>query len=305
MTGRLIRTAALLAVLVLLVAAYPIGRQLYAVSIGFHSHDSVAPVLPDGLAEPAILLFSKTNGFRHEAAIPAAETALREIAASRGWSVFATENGAVFTPDLLARFKAVVWNNASGDVLSAAQRAAFRTWLESGGGFIGIHGAGGDLHYDWDWYVDTLIGAQFIGHTLDPQFQRATVRIAAGSHPATRGLDAAWEQTDELYSFAANPRDKGVRVLATLDETSYRPEARFPPPLSWFLADQDLRMGDHPIVWSHCIGNGRALYSALGHPAEAYAIANHRRLLEGALVWAAGLDGPACRDGQETGEGGQ
>ena len=305
MSGRLILAAALVAVLVLLIAAYPMGRQLYAVAVGFHSHDSVPPALPGGLADPAILVFSKTNGFRHEAAIPAAETALREIATGHGWSVFATENGAVFTPDLLARFKVVVWNNASGDVLNPAQRAAFRAWLESGGGFVGIHGAGGDLRYDWDWYVDTLIGAQFIGHTLDPQFQRATVRIADGDHPATRGLDGAWDQTDELYSFAASPREKGVRVLATLDEASYQPVARFPAPASWFLADQDLRMGDHPIVWSHCVGNGRALYSALGHPAEAYAGTNHRRLLEGALAWAAGLEGPACRDGKESGEDGQ
>lgn len=305
MTRWLILAAVLLAAVALLAAAYPAGRQLYAVAVGFHSHDTVPPVLPALPGDAAILVFSKTNGFRHEEAIPAAGAALREIAARRGWSLFATENGAVFNAGQLARFRVVVWNNASGDVLNEAQRAAFRTWLEQGGGFVGIHGAGGDLRYEWDWYVDTLIGAQFVGHTLGPQFQRATVQVADASHPATRGLDWSWDQTDELYSFAANPRAKGVRVLATLDEANYQPTMRFPPPLSWFIADQDLRMGDHPIVWSHCVGNGRALYSALGHPADAYAEPNHRKLLEGALAWAAGLDGPGCRDGKETGEDGQ
>jgi len=34
--------------------------------------------------------------------------------------------------------------------------------------------------------------------------------------------------------------------------------------------DQDLRMGDHPIAWIHCLGEGRSFYSAIGHRPESY-----------------------------------
>src|SRR5215468_12141214 len=66
--------------------------------------DTVAPALPAELGADgrlAILLFSKTNGYRHEAAIPACERSVRAIAARRGWQVFATENAAVFDDALL------------------------------------------------------------------------------------------------------------------------------------------------------------------------------------------------------------
>ena len=35
-----------------------------------------------------------------------------------------TENAAVMNADQLRRFKVVIWNNTSGDVLTEAQRAA-------------------------------------------------------------------------------------------------------------------------------------------------------------------------------------
>src|SRR5207237_944188 len=153
----------------------------------------------------------------------------------------------------------------SGDVLTPAQRDAFKTWLEQGGGFVGLHGAGGDPDYAWKWYVDTLIGAQFVGHTMGPQFQRARLEIVDHDHPAMRRLGANWVRTDEWYSFSSSPRAKGYRVLARLDERTYTPSMKMLP----FTAGKNLRMGDdHPMVWVHCVGDGRVFYSALGHQAS-------------------------------------
>lgn len=286
----------LVAVLVLIVAvAALIGPMAYRVVFGLHRYETVPPTLPDGMKDTVILIFSKTNGFREDSAIVAANEALSAIAERRGWSAFVTENGAVFNPDQLKRFKAVVWNSVSGDVLTEPQRQAFRTYLESGGGFVGIHGAGDNSHHEWKWYVDTLIGTQFIGHTLGPQFQQATVRIEDHTNPATRNLGESLIRTDEWYSFASDPRSKGYHVLATLDESTYRPFMKFP-----LVGGMDIRMGDHPIVWDHCVGNGRAFYSAMGHAASTYAEPKHLELLEGAMAWAAGLEGAKCVDGQEV-----
>src|ERR1041385_4983741 len=61
-------------------------------------------------------------------------------------------------------------------------------WERSGGGLVGIDGAGGDPRYEGNWYADTLLGARFKGHPLHPQFQRATIRIEDTNDPATRDL---------------------------------------------------------------------------------------------------------------------
>jgi type 1 glutamine amidotransferase len=286
---RIIKWTLIVIVAVVAVAAAVIGPPIYRAVVGLHRYETVPPVLPDDLKDTAILIFSKTNGYRHDDAIKASNAALSAIAGRRGWSAFVTENGAVFNPGQLKRFKAVVWNNASGDVLTETQREAFKSYLESGGGYVGIHAAGDNSHYAWAWYVDTLIGARFIGHTLSPQFPQATVRIEDHSNPATRDLGESWVRTDEWYSFDLSPRSKGYDVLATLDEGTYRPVMNFP-----VVGGTDIHMGDHPIVWVHCVGKGRAFYSAMGHTASSYGEAEHLRLLEGAMAWAAGLEGRAC-----------
>lgn len=266
-------------------AAVYTGVMIRRVYYGRHVYETVAPQLPDKLSRPAILVFSKTNGFRDDSAVRAANEALAGIAKRRGWSTFFTENGAAFNRDYLSRFAATVWNNTSGDVLNAEQKQAFRDYIENGGGFAGIHGAGGDPRYEWRWYVETLLGAQFKGHPLHPQFQQAVIHIEDSNDPILSGLPRDWSRVDEWYSFESSPRREGVKVLATLDERTYSPK------MFW----KDIRMGgDHPIIWKHCVGKGRAFYSALGHSASTYSEPLHLKVLEGGIAWAAGLAGQEC-----------
>jgi type 1 glutamine amidotransferase len=254
-----------------------------------HAHDSVAPELPAQLARPAVLVFTKTNSFRHEDGIAAGAQLLQEIAARRGWGFFHTENGAVFNPEQLTRFDVVVFHNTSGDTLDAAQETAFQSWLEAGGGWVGTHSSGDSSHKEWQWYQDTLIGGLFTFHIMGPQFQEARVIVEDASHPAAAKLPAEFTHTEEWYSWEESARAKGFHVILSIDETSYEPYARM------FGEEQDLRMGDHPVVWSRCVGKGRALYSTLGHGADAYRTAEHPLLLEGAVAWAAGVEGDDCR----------
>ena len=273
------------------VAAVAVGFGVYAglmirrVYYGAHIYETVPPQFPAPLHPPAILVFSKTNGFRDDSAIRAANAALAEICKRRNWSAFFTENGAVFNSADLRRFQATVWDNTSGDVLTPDQKRAFRNYIENGGGFVGIHGAGGDPRYEWRWYVETLIGAQFKGHPLHPQFQQATIHVEDRNDPATKHLPSEWTRVDEWYSFEKSPRSEGVKVLATLDERTYRPK------MFW----KDISMGaDHPIVWKHCVGKGRVFYSALGHSASTYSEPLHLKMLEGAMAWATGVEGKGC-----------
>ena len=281
----LVGSAGLLGILVFALAIL-IGPMTYRALYGTKVYETIPPEIPQDLTSPAILVFSKTNGFVHDS-IDAADSMFREIAAERGWGVLVTRNGAVFDATLLSRFDAVVWNNVSGDVLTVGQRQAFQDYLHGGGGFVGIHGAGGGTSYQWRWYVDTLIGAQFIGHPVWPQIQTAQIQITDPTHPAMAALPAVWLRDDEWYSFDVSVRAKGYRVLATLNEDSYDPRG---------LVLDDLSMdGDHPIIWSHCVGDGRALYSALGHDAESYSEPLHRAMLGNSVAWAANQE--RCLDG--------
>jgi uncharacterized protein len=260
------------------------GYKFYMVFMGGDDvYETVPPQLPE-MKATAILIFTKTNGFRDEASIDAATRALVDICAKRGWSSFVTDNAAVFNPSQLASFKVVVGNNISGNNLLPDQQAALIQYMENGGGFVGVHGAGGDLSYKWRWYVETLIGAQFKGHPLFPQFQQATIHVEDATHPATRHLGSTWVRTDEWYSFERSSRDH-VHVLASLDEHTYSPR------IGW----KDISMGgDHPIIWTHCVGRGRAFYSALGHIPSSYSEPNYVQMLGGAISWAAGQEGPSC-----------
>lgn len=253
---------------------------------GYHTHETVPPAVPADLKRPAVLIFSKTNGFRHEEAIPAGNKFFADLADAHGWGHFQTENGAVMSPEILAKFDAVVFDNASGDMFDAKQQAAFKAFLENGGGFVGLHAAGDNSHEGWPWYQNEVIGTKFTMHTLSPQFQEATVHSENKTHPAAKDLPDSWKRTEEWYSFDKSPRLKGYEVLATVDEKTYNPVG----PMG-----KDLRMGaDHPVAWAHCIGKGRVFYTAFGHRAEAFAEPETRKMLEGAMNWALRQQGEGC-----------
>jgi type 1 glutamine amidotransferase len=241
--------------------------------------------MPQG--HPRLLVFEKITGFRDSPSVAAADAALRDMAQRNGWALVATDKGGAMSASILKKFDAVIWNNVSGDVLTLTERSALQHYVEHGGGFVAFHGAGGDPVYFWDWYADTLIGARFIGHPLSPQFQEARIVVADDPTSIARDLAPGWVMTDEWYSFKSSPRSSGAHVIATLDESTYSPKG---------MGNQDLRMGDHPIAWTKCIGNGRAFYSAIGHRPETYSEPHNVTLLEHAILWAAGAGNRSCKD---------
>ena len=245
-----------------------------------HTHESVPPEVPASVKSPALLLFTKTNSFRHKGAIAAGKVLFEKMTADQNWSMFHTENSAVFNAQDLSRFEVVVFHNATGDMLSDEQQLVFQHWLEQGGGWLGIHAAADGSHKDWPWYIENLVGAKFTAHTMGPQIQTARVVNELPDHPVMAEIEQEWMHEEEWYSWEESPRSRGFTVLARVDEDSYSPVVKL------MTIDRDLRMGDHPVVWSRCVGNGRSIYSALGHQAEAYQEPQYQKLLENAVRWA-------------------
>ncbi|PAP77125.1 ThuA domain-containing protein [Rubrivirga marina] len=239
------------------------------------------PLAPAAHAQDggAVLVFSRTTGFRH-ASIPNGIAAVRQLGETHGFSVTATEAPSVFSAAGLAPFDAVVFLNTTGDILDASQQAAFEGYIQSGGGFVGVHSAA-DTEYDWAWYGG-LVGAYFESHP--PGTPDAVVHVADRVHPATRDLPASWARTDEWYNFRRSPRGD-VHVLATLDEQTY---------------SGGTMLGDHPIAWCQAYEGGRSFYTAGGHTGASFAEVDYLGHLWGGLAWAAGWAPGDCSATVET-----
>lgn len=183
---------------------------------------------------------------------------IKQLAAEDGVEVDHTEDESVYTPENLARYAAIVWLQVSGDVLTDDGRAAFETYLKSGGGWAGIHGPA-DAEWSWPTYED-IVGARFLYHPTNGS-QIASVSPDA-SDPSTSFLPRPWLWEEEWYAFKRNPRGP-FTVLLTIDESSYDPEEQ---PMG----------SDHPVAWRGTFGRGKTWYTSLGHHEESYREENFR-----------------------------
>lgn len=240
---------------------------------------SVALVLATAACEAPpradVLIYTRTLGYRHADAIAAGAVELPRRLAEAGLSAEVTEDPAAFTPAGLADRRAVVFLYTSGNhVLDAGGKAALEAFVARGGGWVGLHSAA-DTEYAWPFYQQ-LVVAPFESH---PAIQTATVDVVDRDHPATVGLPAGrWTAEDEWYNFARDPAAvPGVRVLATLDETTYTGGT----------------MGtSHPIIWAHETLGGRVLYSGLGHVATRWQEPEFADHVVRAIAWSARGTGP-------------
>jgi len=221
-------------------------------------------------ADFSALVFSKTLMFRHPS-ITNGIAAIKQLGAENHFNVDATEDASYFTPKNLAKYQVVIFLSTSGNILDGEQQAAFKNFIEQGGGLAAIHAAvAGDVATEgaWPWYGEALC-ARFTNHSAIVQ---ATVNVEDRKHPSTAPLPEHWIRKDEWYNFIASPRDQ-AHVLAALDETTYKGGT----------------MGkDHPIAWCKEVGKGRIWYTALGHTEASFAEPLFLKHLLGGIEAAAG-----------------
>jgi type 1 glutamine amidotransferase len=163
----------------------------------------------------------------------------------------------------------VVFLNTATDEFRDSDREGLVRCVRGGSAFVGIHSAS-YFQKDWPWY-EALVGARFAGH---PEPQIGRVEVTDRDHPATKEIPASWSHMDEWYNFRSIPA--GVRVLATVDESTYAGGAH---------------SAHHPVVWCHTYEGSRSLYTALGHTEECFRDELYLRHILGAIRWAAGLAG--------------
>lgn len=268
-----------LALVVLLGAA--IGVFIYKVMYGFPvSYETNAPTINFPTDKPAILLFSKTTGFRHGASIDASKPIIEALAKKNNWYVYETEEGGVFNNEQLAKFRTVIFNNSTGEVINDEQKRALEQYVENGGSLMGIHGAGDNSHH-WDWYVKNLLGVEFSHHPINPQFQMADISLDPQKDSLFSSLPQKWSHSDEWYVFFENPRRKGFNIVYTIDGATINPSGNI-----LFVTSKNFGMGkDHPVAWYKQTGKGKTFYTSIGHSETAWQNENFVKLLENAIKW--------------------
>jgi glucose/arabinose dehydrogenase/cytochrome c551/c552/type 1 glutamine amidotransferase len=216
---------------------------------------------------PKILIFSKTMGYKH-ASIPKGIDAIKKLGKENGFEVDSTLNASLFTDEHLKQYSCIVFLSTTGNVLDHYQEAAFERYIQSGGGFVGIHAAT-DTEYDWGWYT-RLVGGQFLSHPAGTP--NSDFIIKDNSFIATKHFkDTIWNRNDELYNFKNLNYD--VKVLITVDESTY----------------EGGENGDfHPMSWYHKYDGGRAFNTAAGHTDESFSEEKFVKHILGGIQYAIG-----------------
>jgi len=230
-----------------------------------------APARPQ--APRRLLIFSKTNGFRH-GSIPVGVFSLTMLGEKTGaWTAVHSEDEALFEPESLRQFDAVLLLNTTGEIFrprawpaDAAQQRMVRErearlkqslvdFVSGGKGLAGIHSAT-DTYQNWKEFND-LMGGAFAGH---PWHTEVPVRVLCPEHPLCAMFEGRdFKITDEIYQFrneTALPSDR--RMLLSLDP-------------QWDQLSKGSRKdGFYPIAWLGTYGRGRTWYCSLGHRDEIF-----------------------------------
>ncbi|MFW5822541.1 MAG: ThuA domain-containing protein [Tangfeifania sp.] len=217
-----------------------------------------------------VLIFSKTNGFRH-ASISSGLKMLSDLSPGQNWVITATEDSTLFEKDILDNYDVAVFLNPTGDAIDEPGEKAFEEFMKSGKGFVGIHAAA-DFEYEWPFYGN-LVGGYFKTH---PPAQEGTVVFEDYNHPAMepfKGMES-YTTFDEWYTFKENPRPN-VNVLASLDESSVKK-----------AKNDDWKMGDHPLIWWNEENGMRSFYTVFGHTHEAFQDELIIEHIKNAINWA-------------------
>ena len=144
---------------------------------------------------------------------------------------------------------------------SLEAQQAIRSWVESGGRWVALHGTNSALQLEagvgwhtprlFPLWADTL-GSQFIAH---PPIQPYLVQLSDPDHWLVTGIEP-FETDDELY--LSDYPNRGA--LMPLMHTTYQGEAHGFVESDWTTTDPT-----HLVMYLRELGQGAVLYNTLGH----------------------------------------
>jgi len=214
-------------------------------------------------ATPRFSVVAFFTAKRDDAHISFVHEALRwfpETATKHDFRFDTTSDWRNLNAKFLAAYNVVVFLDTRPE--DPAQRAAFQTYMERGGAWMGFHFAGfalspSDYPANWSWYHDTFLGSgSYVSNTWRPT--SAVLRVEDRTHPATRHLPVTFASApNEWYRWEKDLRqNRDIDILLSIDSSSF-PLGTGPKP------HEIWHSGYYPVVWTN--RNYRMIYFNMGH----------------------------------------
>ncbi|MEA1952025.1 MAG: ThuA domain-containing protein, partial [Planctomycetota bacterium] len=243
--------------------------------------------------KPKVLYFTRSAGYEHSAVkrdgnnLSISERVLSELGKDHGVDVICTKDGRVFDDDM-SQYAAIAFYT-SGDLtrpcprktppMTARGKQRLLDAVAGGVGFVGIHSASDTFHSKGpgnrnqetvDPYI-AMLGGEFVTH--GPQ-QVATMRVASPDFPgiADQGSPASFDLNEEWYALKNFAKD--MHVILVQETEGMKGDCYRRPPF--------------PATWARMHGQGRVLYTSLGHRHDVWTNENVQTGLVGAFSWAMG-----------------
>ena len=220
------------------------------------------------------------NGGHHIEYSKAAKTWLDKLAADSNFSIDYTQNTDKINDDFLNHYQLFIQLDYPPYGWKPDAAAAFQKYIDEGrGGWIGFHHASLLGEFDgypmWEWFHDFMGGIHWKNYIAT--FVQGQVNVEDRQHPVMRGMPPSFIiKKEEFYTYDKSPRSN-VHVIASVDENTYVP-------------DSDIKMGDHPVIWTNKQVKARNVYIFMGHSPELFDNEAYKKIFSNAIFWAAGKD---------------
>jgi glucose/arabinose dehydrogenase len=248
-----------------------------------------------------VLVFTGTAGTANASSADVA-AAITALGTANDFTVDTTNAVTDINAAKLAGYRSVVFVNSSGDVLDAPAETALTDYVNGGGGFVGI-GETALLEQGGAAFFNTLIGLTGATRaTGAPVTSTNDVEYLDRVHPATRNLPVMAQDTDPFYTWTTLPtgtvqtvaRVRGNMVTNTPGDTPFSVTNDAVTKTSAPFTTTQPQL-DRPGAWCRDISSGRSFYTEIGASSASVATDNTKKLLLGAIQWAAGMVRGNCK----------
>jgi type 1 glutamine amidotransferase len=218
------------------------------------------------------------RGGIHKPFVDTAKVWLGKLASENNFTMDYIEDTEKIDDAFLAKYNLFIQLNYPPYNWTDRAKAAFIKYIEQGkGGWIGFHHATLLGEFDgfqmWPWFHEFMGGVRFKNYIAT--FVTGTVTIEDKNHPAMKDIASPFViEKEEWYTYDTSPRPN-VHVLASVDEKTYVPST-------------DLKMGDHPVIWTNEHYKARNIYIFMGHHPELFDNQVFTNLFMNSVFWAAG-----------------
>lgn len=218
------------------------------------------------------------NGGGHARFDSAARIWLNKLAIDSNFTIDYISDTKPITKNFLKQYQLFIQLDYPPYPWGKEAQEAFTDYMEHGkGSWVGFHHPTllgvFDGYPMWQWY------SAFMG---DIEFKdcihggtTALLTVEDKTHPALKGLPASFSTKDEWYTYDKSPR-ANVHVLASINEATYVP-------------DINIKMGDHPVIWTNEHIKAKNIYIAMGHFPELFHDDNFTLLVRNAIFWAVNI----------------